>query len=249
VCVAVYKRHREPNLRTLAASLPAALGDLTCELIVALNGVSAAAASVPECATTVAFDVNRGVPVAWNAAARQARASVLCIVNDDVVLGPDALVLLHGAIESEGAAGVVGPVGTRWDISSAQHRSYLDLDDLPRGSLRECEVVSGFLLATPRQLFEDLGGFDEAYTPCGFEEVDYCTAVRLRAGRSCFAVAGVEFSHEFAISAARSWRRVRYDGRSESIASIAHRNRLHFLEKWSAAAEDTTTGVNSERRR
>ena len=247
--MAVYKRHGEPNLPTLAASLPAALGELSCELIVALNGISATAASVPEGATTVSFEVNRGVPVAWNAAARRARAPVLCIVNDDVVLGPDALALLHEALASEPAAGVVGPVGTRWDISSARHRSYLELDGQPRGSLHECEVVSGFLLATPRALFEDLGGFDEAFTPCGFEEVDYCTAVRLRGGRACFAVAGVEFSHEFAISAARSWRRVRFDHRRESIASIAARNRLHFLEKWSVAAEEATTGVNSERRR
>ncbi len=215
----------------------------------ALNGVSPAAAGVPDGARTIAFDVNRGVPVAWNAAARRARAPVLCIVNDDVVLGRDALALLQGALAGETAAGVVGPVGTRWDIPSARHRSYLELDGHPRGSLHECEVVSGFLLATRRQLFEDLGGFDEAFTPCGFEEVDYCTAVRLRGGLSCCAVAGVEFSHEFAISAARSWRRVRFDHRSESIASIAARNRRHFLEKWSAAAEGTTTGAESERRK
>ena len=241
ICVAVYKRHGEPNLGSLTASLPAALGQLNGELIVALNGISAADAGVPGNALTVAFEVNRGVSVAWNAAARLARSPVLCVVNDDVVFGRDSLVLLHQALTGEPTAGAVGPVGTRWDIARAQHLSYLDLEGLSPGELRECEVLSGFLFATPKRLFDSIGGFDEAYTPCGFEEVDYCTAVRLEAGLSCFAVAGVEFAHVFSISAARSWRRVRYEGRSESIRSISRRNRLHFLAKWPAVGSGEAT--------
>lgn len=237
ICVAVYKRHSEPNLGSLAASLPEALGQLNGELIVALNGISAADASVPDYASTVAFELNRGVPVAWNAAARLARAPVLCVVNDDVMFGRDSLVRLHRALTHEPTAGVVGPVGTRWDIARAIHLSYLHLEGLPPGELRECEVVSGFLLLTTRNAFDSVGGFEEAYTPCGFEEVDYCTAVRVNAGLRCFAVAGVEFTHEFAISAVRPWRRVHYDERSESIGSISRRNRLHFLAKWSAVGD------------
>jgi hypothetical protein len=236
ICVAVYKRHDPPNLNSLAASMTEALGSLRGELVVALNGVTAEEAGVPSDATIVAFEVNRGVPVAWNAAASLARAPVLCIVNDDVVLGPCSLALLHGALEREPTAGVVGPVGTHWDIARARHLSYLSLEGLAPGDLRECEVLSGFLIATPKRVFDSVGGFEEAYSPCGFEEVDYCTSVRLRKGLRCFAVAGVNFRHEFAISAARSWRRVHFDGRRESLGSIARRNRLHFLTKWSTVA-------------
>jgi O-antigen biosynthesis protein len=238
ICVAVYRQHRVPNLGSLSASLPAALGELTSELIVALNGISATDAGVPSGATTVEFDRNRGVPVAWNAAARLARSPLLCVVNDDVVLGRGSLALLRQALVSEPTAGVVGPVGTHWDISRAQHLSYLDLDGLKAGDLRECEVISGFLLATPKSVFQTVGGFDEALTPFGYEEVDYCTAVRLKAGLRCFAVAGVEVEHEFGISAASQWRRIRYDKKSEGIRSIARRNRRHFLAKWSTAAAE-----------
>jgi GT2 family glycosyltransferase len=164
------------------------------------------------------------------------------VVNDDVVLGRDSLVLLRQAIVSEPNAGVVGPVGTRWDLAHAQHLSYVDLDGLSPGELRECEVVSGFLLATPKRVFDSVGGFDEAYTPCGFEEVDYCTAVRQKAGLRCFAVAGVKATHEFGISATRQWRRIRYDRKSETIKSIARRNRRHFLTKWSAAGGEGVAG-------
>ena len=94
-------------------------------------------------------------------------------------------------------------------------------------------MLSGFLLCTPRHVFESAGGFDEAYTPCGFEEVDYCTTVRLDLGLKCLAVAGVPFEHTFGISAQPQWRRVRYRDRSEFLGSIARRNRRHFLGKWS----------------
>jgi GT2 family glycosyltransferase len=242
VCVAVYKQHRKPNLGTLAESMREALGPLRGELIVALNGISAKEADVPNDASTVAFEVNRGVPVAWNAAARLARAPVLCIVNDDVILGRNSLALLHQALQREPTAGVVGPVGTRWDIASARHLSYASLEGMAPGDLCECEVVSGFLLVTHKRVFDSIGGFDEAYSPCGFEEVDYCTSVRLGAELRCFAVAGVDFTHEFAISAARSWRRVSYDGRRESLGDIARRKRLYFLAKWSTAAAEEPRG-------
>jgi GT2 family glycosyltransferase len=232
----VHRRHRPPNLASLAASLPLALDGLRGELIVALNGVSANAADVPREASIVTFDVNRGVPVAWNAAARRARADSLCVVNDDVVLGPGSLRALHRALANETSAGAVGPVGTHWDIAAGHHVSYVEMSNSEAGTLHECEVLSGFLFATPTRVYEQVRGFDEAYTPCGFEEVDYCTAVRLRAGLRCFAVAGVDFSHEFGISAARPWRSVRYDGRREMIGKISRRNRLHFLAKWSAIA-------------
>ena len=37
---------------------------------------------------------------------------------------------------------------------------------------------SGALLATPRDLFTSLGGFDTVYRPAYYEDTDYCFAVR-----------------------------------------------------------------------
>ena len=93
-------------------------------------------------------------------------------------------------------------------------------------------MLSGFLMATRRQDFQEVGGFDEAYSPCGFEEVDLCTALRLRLGRQCYAVAGVSHRHEFKISAARRWRRVRWAGGWDSMGDIDRRNRARFIAKW-----------------
>ena len=98
VCVPVYRAHEPPNLATLAASLPAALGGLTGELVVALNGITAAEAGVPADARSVDLGINRGVAPGWNAAAGAASAPVLVFANDDVVPGPGSLKVLHDAL-------------------------------------------------------------------------------------------------------------------------------------------------------
>jgi GT2 family glycosyltransferase len=40
--------------------------------------------------------------------------------------------------------------------------------------LREVDYCSGALLATPRPLFKQLGGFDTRYSPAYYEDTDYC---------------------------------------------------------------------------
>jgi GT2 family glycosyltransferase len=232
VCVPVYQAHDEPNLASLARSMPAALGSLEGELVVALNGISADDAGVPGGAVTADLGVNRGVAPGWNAAARAATGDVLCFANDDVVLGRGALELLVAALRDRPEAGVVGPVGTRWDIPAGEHREWLDLSGRAPGEVEPCEVVSGFLFACRRETWEAVGGFDEFYAPFSWEEVDFCTAVRAH-GLRCYAVAGVEQEHEFGVSQkVVPWKRYRWDGRSQAVWFIHRRNRRHFLGKW-----------------
>lgn len=240
VCVPIWKHHSPPDLATLAASMRGALSGLRAELIVVLNGISRSKVSIPPAAVVIEFSTNRGVPVAWNQAAAVARAGVLSFVNDDVVLGPGSLRQLWEASNHDDA-GVVGPVGTRWDLARARHLEYVSTEFLPPGAMTPCDVVSGFLFATRMEVFRAIGGFDEAYTPCGFEEVDYCTAVRLRLGLQCYVVSGVPHHHTFGISSRPQWRRVRFESRTESLGSIDRRNRRHFLAKWSAQSDPSWT--------
>jgi GT2 family glycosyltransferase len=232
VCVPVYRAHAEPNLGTLAAGMERALDGLRGELVVALNGISAADAGVPPGAAAVELGVNRGVSPGWNVAAAAASGAVLVFANDDVVLGPRSLRVLYDVLRSHAEAGVVGPVGTRWDLSAPKHLEWVDMSGHAPGEIEACEVVSGFMFAVRREVLEAAGGFDEAYAPCSYEEVDFCTDVRVRLGLQCYAVAGVETEHEFGISVASPWKRIRHNGRAELLRSIHIRNERHFREKW-----------------
>jgi GT2 family glycosyltransferase len=232
VCVPVYRAHPEPNVTTLAGGMANALGSLSGELVVALNGITAADAELPSWAQRIDLGVNRGVSPGWNAAAAAARGRVLVFANDDVVLGPDSLRIMHDVLIEHEEAGVVGPEGTCWDLTVPKHLSYLDLSNRPVGEIEACEVVSGYLFAMRKEVWEALGGFDEAYAPCSMEEVDLCTDVRMRLGMQCYAVAGVEVEHEFGISVTRPWRRIHHNGRSEFLRSVHVRNLRHFRRKW-----------------
>jgi GT2 family glycosyltransferase len=232
VCVPVYRAHAEPNLSTLADTMEQALDGLSGELVVALNGISRQDAGVPTQASTVDLGVNRGVSPGWNAAAAEAQGAVLVFANDDVLLGPSALRLLHDVLDTHQEAGVVGPVGTRWDLSAPKHLDWVDLSALQPGEVAACEVVSGFLFAIRRETLDAVEGFDEAYAPCSYEEVDLCTDVRVRLGLQCYAVAGVQTTHEYGISVSNPWKRIRHNGRSELLRSIHRRNARHFRQKW-----------------
>ena len=175
---------------------------------------------------------NHGVAVGWNRAAARARAPLLCFVNDDAVLGPGSLRKLRDALSARSDAGVVGPAGVRFDMRRGRPVARVDSPDLAPGELRECDAVVGLLMATPRDVFDATGGFDEAYSPCLFEDIDYCIAVRRRAGRRCYVVGGVDYAHHGGVSSARPWRRLEFNGRRLSIHAIGRRNNRYFRAKW-----------------
>ena len=173
------------------------------ELIVALNGIDVRVAGVPPGARTVDLGVNRGVAPGWNSAARAAQGELLVFCNDDVELGEGSLAEAADVLGSHPDAGVVGSVGSRWDLTRGEHRDWVRMDGRPTGEVSECEVVSGFLFACRRDTWDAVGGFDERYAPASWEEVDFCTAVRAT-GRRCYAVAGVQCNHEWGVCAVSS---------------------------------------------
>jgi O-antigen biosynthesis protein len=235
VCVPVYKAHDEPNVMTVSETMERALDGLSGELLVALNGVSAESARVPADAQAIDLGVNRGVSPGWNAAAAVATGKVLVFVNDDVSLGAHSLRLLHDTLVEREEAGVVGPDGTLWDLAVPKHLQWLDMSGREPGEVERCDVVAGFLFAMRREVWEALGGFDEAYAPCSMEDVDLCTDVRKRLGLECYAVAGVQTEHEYGISVVRPWKRISHNGRTEFLRSVHVRNMRHFKDKWRGA--------------
>jgi GT2 family glycosyltransferase len=232
LCIPVYRRHGPPNITTVAAQLPGALAGADGELVVALNGITAHAAGVPQGMRTVPLSVNLGVAPGWNAAAAVARGDVLAFGNDDVTLGKGTLAMLERALAEHPEAGIVGPLGSRFDFASGRHVAWCRADGAPAGSLIPCDVVAGFLFAVRRADFDAIGGFDEEYAPATMEEIDLTLAMRHRRGLLPYAVAGVPYAHRFGISSTPAWRLIRHNHRIEPLFLVHLRNRRHFYRKW-----------------
>ena len=232
VCVPVHRQHAPPNVGTLAAALPAALGALDGELVVALNGLGREAAGVPDGVRTVPLGLNLGVAPGWNAAAREATGDVLVFANDDLQLAPGSLERLVGVLDGTPDAGVVGPAGAIWDRRAWQHDRTVHAGP---GDLVPCDAVSGFLFATRRGTWAAVGGFDDAYAPASWEEIDFNVAVQQTLGLRSYVVGGLGVDHDWGISARqRPWKTVTWGGRRELLWAIHRRNRRHFLAKWAA---------------
>jgi GT2 family glycosyltransferase len=135
---------------------------------------------------------NLGFVKSCNRGAAAATGDFLVFLNDDTVPLCGWLPALLRTFRSHPDAGAVGgkllfPDGRLQEAGSVIFsdgtganfgRGDLFSDDALYSYVREVDYCSAALLATPRKLFDEIGGFDERYCPAYYEDVDYCFAVR-----------------------------------------------------------------------
>jgi glycosyltransferase involved in cell wall biosynthesis len=125
---------------------------------------------------------NRGAAHARNRAAAEARNDILLFLDDDMLCAPD-MIAEHARFHLEGAEAVVGDVlrdpGSEPGFMSDSNEAWLKRRG---GPLTLFDVWTG-QLSVRRTVFEDIGGFDEAYTDAAaFANEDADLGVRLLAG-------------------------------------------------------------------
>jgi GT2 family glycosyltransferase len=212
--------------------LPDALAGQSGELVVALNGVASEPLASEVATRVVELGENRGVAAGWNAAARAAEGEILVFANDDTELGAGALAELVVALESLPRAGIVGPLGMERIPRRFEHLRRR-ASATPKQAI-PVSALFGFLMAVRREVYEAVGGFDERYSPCLWEEIDFSTAVRQKLGLRCYQLPGIAVRHEFGISARRSWpwTRVPYAGGKPTLRAVRRRARRLYAAKW-----------------
>jgi len=176
---------------------------------------------------------NRGFAAACNQAAAEARGEVLCFLNNDTVVAPGWLSVLVAALEGDPGLGLVGPVSNAVANEARVRTGYGSLDEMLTWAEAEVwghdgrwfglPMLALFCTAIRRQVWQEVGGLDQAFGLGMFEDDDFSRRLR-RAGYR-LACRRDSFVHH--------WQQASFQllDRDQYLA-LYERNRRYFREKW-----------------
>ncbi len=182
---------------------------------------------------------NSGFIASCNAGAACARARFLVFLNNDTTVTEGWLDALIATFEDFPDAGVVGARlaypdgrlqeagGIIFDDASGWNYGRNEDPTQPQYNFTsEADYVSGACLAIPRQLFEELDGFDSHYAPAYYEDTDLCFRVR-QSGRKVYCQPACTIIHHEGVSS----------GTDESSGTKRYQtvNREKFKTRWQRA--------------
>ena len=222
-------------LRALQASL-----DVTLEVILVDNASSDETGLLLSRLSGVSLLKNTdnvGFLLACNQGAASARGRSILLLNSDAFVRPDAIAKALRTLDAESDVGAVGgrlilPSGRLqeagsivWsDGSTLGYGRDLDEDASEAMFRHDVDYCSGAFLLTHRNLWEQLGGFDEAFRPAYYEEADYCMRLREIGVRVVYEPEAVADHYEFGSEAKEG------DSRKSTLT-----NRKYFRARHRAA--------------
>lgn len=186
--------------------------------------------------TLIANPENVGAPRARNQALARARGRHVVFLDNDVVLTPGWLERMLHSVELDGRTGCVGACADR--ASHGQEVAYTGSTDpdslaafarshaaINSRKTRVTVTLASFCILVRREVLDAIGGFDERFSPWGFEDDDFT----LRA----FAAG---FTNRIALDVF-----VRHDtyagAKLERHVALLQANWRRFAEKWGLEPE------------
>jgi GT2 family glycosyltransferase len=183
---------------------------------------------------------NVGFVTSCNRGAESAQGDILVFLNNDTLPLSGWLPPLLRILRDKPEAGAVGgklvyPDGTLQEaggviFSDGSGCNFGWSDKAANAPLynfvREVDYCSGALLATPRALFRELGGFDARFKPAYYEDVDYCFTLREKGYRVYYQPESVIVHFEGASSGTDL---------KTGMKSYQVVNQHKFVAKWSEA--------------
>lgn len=178
---------------------------------------------------------NQGYLLACNQGAGSARGEYLLFLNNDTTVTRGWLESMTGLLDGDSTIGAVGAKlvfgngalqeagGIIWsDGSTAGYGRGEDPDDPEFCYRREVDYCSGACLLVRRDLFVNLGGFDETYSPAYYEDADLCLEIKRLGYRVVYQPEARIIHHEFG------------SGSKKKALDLYLRNMPLFAEKWGA---------------
>ncbi len=183
----------------------------------------------PERYTLIEQQTNVGYLRNCNAGISSGKSQYVVLINSDTVMTPNYLEKLKADFESDQSIGIINAVSNwaNWTrIPFPEGHTYLELSSAVAGQdhdpaqMTDINNASGFFFAVRRELFNELGVFDEAFHPGYWEEADFCMRV-LEAGKRVVVDPQLYIFHH-------GWGSFEAEGRNENMA----RNRVTFMNRW-----------------
>lgn len=159
---------------------------------------------------SIRHEQNLGFAKACNRGAEAARGKYLVFLNNDTEVKRGWLEALVAACEGEEGAGIVGSK-LLYPDGRLQHAGVeiiypgeifpIDVRHLHYGlpmtsdNRQEVDAVTGASMLVPREVFYELGGFDEAYQN-GYEDIDLCLKARVKGYRIIYEPASQAVHYE-----------------------------------------------------
>lgn len=133
---------------------------------------------------------NLGVARAWNTGIRydDLQSEFYLLLNQDMTLASQCVEALLKTFKDISKVGIVGAklfypstnriqhVGGKidWARCTGYHPARTQVDDGQYDLMSEVDYVTGACMMISREIFNDLSGFDEWFSPAYFEDVDFC---------------------------------------------------------------------------
>jgi GT2 family glycosyltransferase len=182
---------------------------------------------------------NLGFGAACTLGAQLARGSYVYFLNNDTIVTPGWLEALVATLESYPGCGAVGSRlihpdgrlqeagGIVWsDGSGWGYGRGLDPQAPEVSYPREVDYCSAASLLVRRDLFLELGGFDERYAPAYYEDTDLCVAIWAAGHKVVYEPRSVVFHLEYGSSG------------EERAVAMHRRNQQKLAAKWESLLAD-----------
>ena len=171
-----------------------------------------------------------------NWAAQSTVGKYLVFLNNDTVVQHNWLDALHQTFVDFPDAGLAGSKliypdgrlqeagGIIWKDGTGRNYGWGDDPQLPKYNyLRDVDYCSGASIMIPRPVWEQLGGFDEAFAPAYYEDTDLAFQVR-QAGYKVYYQPASEVIHFEGISSGTNL--------DSGVKKYQETNRHKFVQKW-----------------
>ncbi len=201
---------------------------------------------------------NLGFLRTCNRAAREAAGRYILFLNNDTNVQYRWLKSLTAVLEGDPGVGMVGSKlvypngwlqdagGIIWNDGSCWiYGRWDDPEKSKYNQTAEVDYISGACIMIRKELWEEIGGFDERYSPAYYEDTDLAMEVRKRGYKVVYQPKSVVVHFE-GMSCGRDNRK--------GVKSFQDINRKKFFSKWEAVLRDEypepgTIKTRSERKR